>query len=115
MHELPRTVQTILVGAAHIIRRRGWCRGTLLDESGAVCLLGAIFEAGAGRSPVTFHADHDRCDALTHAAWDVVENRINARFGRAGEPRLTISGCNDHPARTVEDVLEILDSGAAVV
>ena len=113
-YELPRTTQTILIGAAHIITTRGWCRGTLLDEHGAVCLLGAIFESATGRSAATFYGAHEQCDALTHAAWDVIEDLINARFREAGEPRLTIPGWNDQPSRTVEDVLEILDDALAI-
>lgn len=114
-HELPRTVQTILIGAAQIIRTRGWCRGTLLDDRGAVCLLGAIYEASTGRSAATFYGDDEQCDWLTHAAWEIVERLINTRFREVGEPRLTIPGWNDQPARTTEDVLKILDSAAAIV
>lgn len=113
-HELPRTVQTILIGAAHIIRSRGWCRGTLLDEHGAVCLLGAIFEAGTGKSAAMFYSD-DQCDALTHEVSEIVQRMINMRFRGTGEPRLTIAGWNDQPMRTAEDVLNILDSAAAIV
>lgn len=113
-HELPRTVQTILIGAAQIIRTRGWCRGTLLDEHGAVCLLGAIFEAGTGKSAATFYGD-DQCDALTHEVSQVVERLINMRFRETGEPRLTIPGWNDQPMRTTEDVLKILDDAVVIV
>lgn len=117
-HELPRTVQTILIRAAQIIRTRGWCRGTLLDERGAVCLLGAIFEAGTGNSAAAYYGNHEQYDALTSAAWIAVEQLINARFGGVGgggEGRLTIPGWNDLPARTTEDVLQILDAAAAIV
>ena len=114
-HELPKTVQTILIGAAQIIRNRGWCRGTLLDEHGAVCLLSAIFEAGTGKSAAVFYSDFEQSDALTIAAWDVVERLINAHYGEVDEPKLTIPGWNDHPARTVDDVLNILDNAAAIV
>ena len=112
-HELPRTVQTILIGAGQIIRTRGWCRGTLVDEHGAVCLLSAIFEAGTGKSAATFYSD-DEPDSLTNAAWDLIERLINARFREVSEPKLTIPGWNDQPARTAEDVLKILDNAAAI-
>jgi hypothetical protein len=113
-HELPRTVRTILIGASQIIRTRGWCRGKLLDERGAVCLLGAIFEAGTGRSAAMFYGGHEQCDEVTNAAWEIVEDLINARFGEIGESRLAVPGWNDQPSRTVEDVLKILDDAVAI-
>jgi hypothetical protein len=112
-HQLPRTIQTILIGAAQIIRNRGWCRGTLLDERGAVCLLSAIFVASTGKPAAAFYGEQDH-DALTIAAWEVVEDLINARYGQRGESSLTIPGWNDLPARTVDDVLALLDDAAAV-
>lgn len=112
-HELPKTVQTILIGAAQIIRTRGWCRGTLIDEHGAVCLLSAIFVASTGKHAAAFYGEHDH-DKLTTDAWGVVEGLINARYGSYGEGRMTIPGWNDQPSRTIEDVLEILDDAVAV-
>ena len=114
-HELPRTVQTILIGAAHLIRTRGWCRGTLLDERGAICLLGAIFEAGMHKSAAMFWGDHCECDALTIKAWTTVERLINDRDGRPDGGWLTIPGWNDLPSRTTDEVLQVLDEAAAVV
>jgi hypothetical protein len=113
-HELPRTVETILIGAAHIIKTRGWCRGALLDERGAVCLLGAIFEAGMRRSAAMFWGDGGECDAMTIRAWEVVERLINERDGRPDGGHLTIPGWNDLPTRTADDVLEILETAASV-
>lgn len=112
-HEMPRMVQTILIGAAQIIRTRGWCRGTLLDERGAVCLLSAIYVASTGRPAAAFYGEPEH-EALTVAAWGVVEELINARCESQGEGKLTIPGWNDLPARTVEDVIAVLDDAAAV-
>ena len=112
-HQLPRTVQTILIGAAQIIRTRGWCRGTLLDERGAVCLLSAIYVASTSKPAAAFYGERDH-DELTCAAWEVVENLINARYGRHEEGRMTIPGWNDQPARSVEDIFRILDDAAAI-
>jgi hypothetical protein len=113
-HELPRTSQTILIGAAHIIKTRGWCRGTLLDDRGAVCLLGAIFEAGMRKSAAMFWGDPEECDALTIRAWEAVERVINDRYGYPDAGRLTIPGWNDLPERTVDDIVEILETAASV-
>src|SRR5437899_4614930 len=112
-HELPRTVPVILIGAAQIIRNRGWCRGMLLDEHGAVCLLSAIYVASTGKPAACFYGEEDH-DALTAAAWEVVEDLINARYGSHGEGRFTIPGWNDLPERTVDDVLQVLEDAAAV-
>lgn len=112
-HELPRTVPVILIGAAQILRNRGWCRGTLLDERGAVCLLSAIFVASTGQPAAAFYGI-DEHDPLTCAAWEVVEDLINARYGGHGEGRMTIPGWNDMPSRTVEEVFQILEDAAAV-
>ena len=111
--ELPRTVPVILIGAAQIIKNRGWCRGTLLDERGAVCLLSAIFVSSTGKPAAVFYGEQEH-DPLTCAAWEVVENLINARYGERNESRLTIPGWNDQPARTIDDVLELLEDAAAV-
>lgn len=112
-HQLPRTVQTILLGAAQIIRNRGWCRGTLLDDRGAVCLLSAIFVASTGKPAASFYGEETH-DPLTIAAWRVVEDLINDRYGGHGEGTQTIPGWNDQPARTVEEVLQVLDDAVTV-
>ena len=112
-HELPRTVTTILIGAAEVIKHRGWCRGSLLDERGAVCLLSAIYVASTGKPAAALYGEQDH-DPLTCAAWEVVEDLINARYGRDDAGRMTIPGWNDLPARAVDEVLQILDDAATV-
>ena len=110
-HELPKTVATVLIGAAEIIRKRGWCRGTLIDDQGAVCLLSAIFIASTGMPAECFYSAKDH-DALTVRSWGVVEDLLNAR--NEGFGRLTIPGWNDMPSRIVEDIYQILDDSASV-
>lgn len=112
-HELPKNVPTVLIGAAHILQNRGWCRGKLIDEDGALCLLSAIFVASTGKVASCFYSQDDH-DELTKAAWSVVEDLINARYGQIGVGTLTIPGWNDQPSRTIEDVFQILDDAAAV-
>jgi len=112
-HELPRNVRTVLIGAAQVLQDRGWCRGSLLDENGAVCLLSAIYVACTGKHPAALYGENEH-EPLTVAAWNVVEDLINARYGQVGESRLTIPGWNDQPARTVDDVFQILDDAVGL-
>ena len=112
-HELPKTIPTVLISAAHILQNRGWCRGKLIDEDGALCLLSAIFVASTGQPASSFYGQDDH-DELTRAAWGVVEDLINARYGQIGQGMLTIPGWNDQPSRTIEDVYQVLDDAAMV-
>ena len=77
-------------------------------------MLGAIFEAGMHKSAAMFWGDPGECDALTLEAWETVERVINDRFGSPVDGRLTIPGWNDLPSRTVDDIVEILETAASV-
>ena len=110
-HELPKTVATVLIGASEIIRKRGWCRGTLINDEGEVCLLSAIFIASTGMPAECFYSQKDH-DELTVRAWGVVEDLLNARNDGFGT--LTIPGWNDMPSRVVGDVYQILDDAVSV-
>ena len=112
-HELPKTIPTVLISAAHILQDRGWCRGTLIDNSGALCLLSAIFVASTGKVATCFYSE-DEHDELTKSAWSVVEDLINVRYGGSGQGTLTIPGWNDMSTRTIEDIFVILDDAAAI-
>jgi len=42
MDSLPITVRTTLLGAANLIRQRGWAKFTMQDYEGRLCVRGAI-------------------------------------------------------------------------
>lgn len=49
-----RAVKAVLLAAARLIERRGWCQGTY-ERRGRLCVLGALSAAGGGR-PVYYRA-----------------------------------------------------------
>ena len=51
MKSLEITVRTTLLGAANLIRERGWARRTMQTDQGAMCIRGAIRRYVAEASP----------------------------------------------------------------
>ncbi|MFJ4633578.1 hypothetical protein [Streptomyces sp. NPDC088847] len=62
-------VAALLERAQHRMATGGWCAGTLTDESGAVCMMGAIRAEAGGN------------DGLESSALTVVRDALTRRFG----------------------------------
>ncbi|MFJ9635029.1 hypothetical protein ACIRU8_45790 [Streptomyces sp. NPDC101175] len=62
-------VAALLERAQHRMTSGGWCAGALTDESGAVCMMGAIRAEAGGN------------DALESSALAVVREALTRRFG----------------------------------
>lgn len=62
-----QAVAQVIGRGATLIRQRGWCIGALGDDSGRLCLMGAIR-----------HAARDDVRTIRYAAYD----EVNARLGR---------------------------------
>jgi hypothetical protein len=77
-------VAAALWKARQILDERGWCRGALADEQGAVCLMGAVEAAAPGgsrlyRDAIDVLLEAIRCDfdAQSVAHWN---DRLNDQF-----------------------------------
>lgn len=73
--------------AADYIREHGWCQGTMRDEKGRVCAMGATEYCGA-----------ENWGQLVDAAF---RNELGGKIG--------VVQFNDRPGRTVEEVLAVFD------
>lgn len=89
----------ILKAAGDLIRVRGWTKGTYVNESGALCTLGAIRTAARGVG--WFGKPHT--DEELRAMGELLR-RISAEFG---PDHLSIPRWNDG-ARDVNEVLKLL-------
>lgn len=67
LHQSP--VAALLERAQHRMETGGWCAGTLTDESGAVCMMGAIRAEAGGN------------EGLESSALAVVRAALTRRFG----------------------------------
>lgn len=82
--------QRVLIGAAQLIRERGWIQGAWDNTSGAMCLWGAVRVASRR------YGGED----AELAALEVVRDRIGHG--------VSIAGWNDRRGRTVGEVLTVL-------
>lgn len=87
-----KTPAGILKAVGRYIRERGWCQGSAYRD-GTVCLsaaLGSVLPVGTG-------------DALYNQAYDLLKKRIGLKAHERIWP------WNDHPKRTLEEVLAVCD------
>jgi hypothetical protein len=83
----------VLTRAAQLIRERGWIQGDFDDETGALCLWGAVRTASHDLGGETAELD----------AMDVLRDRI-------GDRDVSVPMWNDARGRTVGEVLRLLES-----
>jgi hypothetical protein len=93
-------VSRLLMRAADVIERDGWCQNNVLTEDGRVCLVGAIHTANNKR----FGRANDYCDP-----WDENSREALVRMDRV-LPKVAdgIGACavwNDTPGRTKDEVV----------
>lgn len=109
MHSLPIDSTTILLGAAKLLRERGWCRGTMMDSFGQMCLRGAIKKAMANAGVAGIDDGQDwlglEGDVLERAA-----SVIDPVFGLSNA--LRVSSWNDFQCLNDEQGAELLEHAA---
>lgn len=87
------TVSDVLTRAIEVLERDGWCQGTLHDQSGAHCALGALDAAARG-----MNADYWR----TRLA---VDRYMERNYRISGRDLAPTAEFNDDPMTTAEDVI----------
>lgn len=105
--------ESILCGAVDVIREHGWTQRTLGDEAGAVCLIGALNVVVWGVPDLTdgggsYGFRRRLGDSGYQARWELFE----AAQGKVVEVLGTwfIPDWNDDPGRTVEEVIQALQT-----
>jgi len=96
----PTTISTLCLRAADVIRERGWCQETCMDEKGSVCLLGALLTADGID---LLAAEVVSCSYLERVTERAIERHINHD---------SVPGWNDKEGRTVEEVIAVLEATA---
>lgn len=97
-------VRTILKGAEDVLRTKGWCKGTLCDTDGRVCLVGAMLTAAHETDTVSAVMP-----ALRMTDRTIVANGWN------GSESLGLSvSWNDSMAMSVMQVLGVLEGALAL-
>ncbi|WP_055714044.1 DUF6197 family protein [Streptomyces torulosus] len=97
----PTPVAALLQRAHHRMATDGWCAGALIDEDGAVCLLGAITKQSGGDQ------------SLAGRALDVLMDAIRRKFGPDVE---SVPSFNDAfaggrvPMRMLEEAAVLADA-----
>jgi len=128
------TSTEILEKAAQLLMEHGWTQGELIENDGRMCAIGAIKMAAGGRvvdfATLSYETDGsgkvetvstksiDTSDEVDLVAYKRATNRVgrvldDAEFWGEGEgPAWCIAEYNDHPTRTVEDVILLLKRAA---
>jgi len=88
-----------LMRAAQIIRERGWCQGVACDETGAVCLVGAIYDIREKAADIPYEFAKSEPEPA-YSAYKIMERRNQ------------IGPWNDEPRRTAEEVIAALEAAA---
>lgn len=87
------------LGAAAIIKERGWCQGGYSNGTGAVCIVGALSVVLVGSTEGLGRVPDDSCEHLLFV-------RAVKAMGLVSPPLW-----NDYPGRTVHQVLAKLRDG----
>jgi hypothetical protein len=102
-----QTVKQALIAMRYILNRYGWCQGNYyVDKHGYPSI--NPYQAPLGGCCLSGARDLIECD--DNDTWCQIRHQINCRIWNAiGKMYATIPGWNDHPARTKQDVLNLLD------
>jgi hypothetical protein len=99
-----KTTADVLRHAARIIEERGWCRGELQDNQGAVCAMGAVHLAVAGKE---YGAE------ILSSGWRLqgdAENAIKHYLGLSADDN--VEDWNDKTPHTAAEVIAALRAAA---
>jgi hypothetical protein len=88
--------QRHLLNTAKYLRKHGWCQGTLSDDQGGTCLVGAMINTGAGSEAYT--------KLSKYLGYDYDRGSTTSTSG--------IVIWNDTYGRTKEEVITALESAA---
>lgn len=106
MQNRPLTVRTTLLGAAKLLRTRGWITGTMEAPDGAMCLVGAITrvvaDSGLADRVIADNLITDATNQLTRTIWEMPSG--------AAHPHAT--AWNDRHCHTVENAIAVLERAA---
>lgn len=127
----------ILEGAKRAITERGWTKGTLVDNNGCVCTVGAlnvVIYGGPEPESPRWDEEYDEWYAKTRlsveaqralvaviptekfATWtDTKWNEETGKWEDVQVPIEDVVDFNDKPETTVEDVLAIFDAAIETV
>ncbi len=107
MQNLPLTTKNVLLGAANLLRRHGWCVGETCAPDGRMCMVGAIarYIAEAPGDPVErSNAAADAGNAVTRYVWTLPDG--------GAHPHVT--AWNDRQCRDGEHAAQVLEAAAGV-
>jgi hypothetical protein len=93
------TPREVLLAAAELLERDGWCQGQLWDERGRRCASGAILFSSLGVPPTPNP--------------DLVDSARVMLFGHCPKDVLSIPHWNDSPGQTAENVIATLRRAAS--
>lgn len=114
MQKLPLTVQTTLLGAARLLRERGWCTFHLEAPDGRLCLFGAIqrvvADAQVGDRVVADNLVTDAVTKLTQAIWQLP----NGAGMPSGVERPSATAWNDKGCKSAEEAIAVLERAAGL-
>ena len=115
-------------GAIDLLRTKGWCRRTAINDSGQVCLARAVYEsAGAvwdlatqqerdqvrATTPLTYHSDdeYNLYLIVVERVHDVLGLRdtLSGNFGTRSALGYTVITWNDYVALDREQVIAVLE------
>lgn len=104
-------IGNIIAKAAKEIETRGWCQGTLENDKGEVCALGAVHHVLVGRCNF-WHRGYEQSDQRD-AALKVLAAHIPADF-ESHFPRSSsrVVTYNNAKGRTKQDMLELFEKAA---
>ena len=106
------TTRDVLMETKNVLLTRGWHQGGLIDElTGAVCVLGALSCAvfGDADGPPQQPTSNDIVDYVLAAL------AMQDASGVDDIDCHQLAKWNDHPSRTPEDILDMLDRAIASV
>jgi hypothetical protein len=91
---------TLFATAIEVLQCRGWTQGALVDETGAMCAIGALYTACHGNWRPCSVDRHDHFAQGWFEQLPLVQS--------IAPTHTTLEEWNDAPERTVEDVLLLL-------
>jgi hypothetical protein len=102
-----KTVKQALIAMRYILNRYGWCQGNYyVDKQGNSII--SPYQGPLGGCCLSGARDLVECD--DYDTWCQIRYQINSRIWNViGIMYATIPAWNDHPNRTKQEVLDLLD------
>lgn len=106
--------------AREILHEDGWCKGTVQNKEGQVCLMGAFNKALTGSAinhtdtPAYICWGSSDTDPLTSKLWEKIAERTTATYtgDMGGECTTRGAGWNDKVAKDQQEVIDVIDAMA---